>query len=381
MLHAYNDLFREPGRYVTPVDVYLHGIGTASPDNRVPQSRILEFMTDNLDLDEKHNRFLKKIYSGSAIDYRYSVIPDFGLSPNDFTFFPATNGLAPEPTTAERNRIFVSEANRLAEAATTKVLERLDITPSKITHLVTASCTGFSAPGFDFHLVKSLGFMPSTERFHLGFMGCYAAMPALRLARHICRSDPKAIVLVVNVEICTLHFRNADDLDTLVVNSLFADGASAAVVSADKTLGGEKKGRLSGFATTIVPNSEDEMAWMIGDHGFDMRLSAYVPRLLGTHLLPLFDDLLARYGIEASRVDRYAIHPGGRAIVDKVADALELERSDLSPSYDVLKEYGNMSSATIMFVLKRILDSDSGNIVTAAFGPGLTVESALLEVV
>ena len=366
---------------MAPIDVYLHGIDTATPENRVAQSRILEFMTHNLDLDERHRRFLIRIYGGSAIDFRHSVIPDFGLAPADFSFFPGSQGLAPEPTTAVRNRLFVSEANRLAESAATKVLGRLDVDPSTITHLVTASCTGFSAPGFDFHVVKELGLNKSTERFHLGFMGCYAAMPALRLARHICRSDKKAIVLVINVEICTLHFRNADDLDTLVVNSLFADGASAAVVSAVEGIGGEKKGRLSGFATTIVPNSEDEMAWMIGDHGFDMRLSAYVPRLLGTHLLPLFDDLLDRYGLKRSQVDRYAIHPGGRAIVDKVADALELERANLSPSYDVLKAYGNMSSATIMFVLERILKSDSGNIVTAAFGPGLTVESALLEVV
>ena len=365
---------------VAPVDVYLYGIETATPDNRVAQSRILEFMTHNLDLDDKHNRFITKIYGGSAIDFRHSVIPDFGLEREEFVFFPSTQGLAPEPTTAERNRIFVSEANRLAASAASAVLDRLDIDASKITHLITASCTGFSAPGFDYHVVKTLGLHASTERFHLGFMGCYAAMPALRLARHICRSDDKAIVLVVNVEICTLHFRNSFDLDTLVVNSLFADGASAGVVSAVEGLGGAKKGRLSGFATTLVPNSENEMAWMIGDHGFDMRLSAYVPRLLGTHLLPLFNDLLGHYGIDRSRIDRYAIHPGGRAIVDKVADALELERDELSPSYEILREYGNMSSATIMFVLKRILETDTGNVVTAAFGPGLTVESALLEV-
>ena len=361
-------------------NVYLRGIATAVPKHRIPQQQILEFMKRNVELDSRKSRLLNLIYSRSAIEYRHSVIPDFALEPAKYEFFPSTPESSSDPTTAERNRIFVLEANLLAAEAAQTLIADLDIDPSKITHLITASCTGFSAPGFDFHLVRALPLNLDTERYHLGFMGCFAAMPAMRLARHICRSNSGANVLFVNVEICTLHFRTADDLDSLVANSLFADGASAALVSSEVP-DGEPKALLRGFATTIVPDSEDDMAWIIGDHGFDMRLSSYVPRVLGAHMGPLFETLLSRYQLDLLGVDHYAVHPGGRAIVDRVADSLELERSRLAPSYDVLANYGNMSSATIMFVLKSILESGTGGrVVAAAFGPGLTVESACLEI-
>ena len=236
-------------------------------------------MTANLSLSDEKQRFVEKIYRGSSIDYRHSVLGDFGRSPEDFSFFSKTKGLTPEPTTARRNAVYAEESNALAEAATKSVCSELGADTDGITHLITASCTGFAAPGFDVHLLDSVGLRRSIERYHLGFMGCFAAIPALRLADHICRSTPDAQVLVVNTEICTLHFNTASEADTLVINSLFADGASAALISADPGLSEGRKVALSGFGTATLAEGHDEMAWIVGDHGFEMKLSAGVPRL------------------------------------------------------------------------------------------------------
>jgi len=281
----------------------------------------------------------------------------------------------------QRNELFIREADALSLRAAEKLLSGLPrLDRSRISHLITVSCTGFSAPGFDFHLQKSLGLSPGLHRFHLGFMGCYAALPALKLATDICRSRPEAHVLVVVLELCSLHLQLKPEREVMVANSLFADGAGAALVSARR--GAEEGGvfRLERFAARAIPDSEQDMAWRLGSVAFDMRLSAYVPRLIQRNIGAILEDLLAEAGLGRREVALWAIHPGGRAILDRAAASLGLGPQDLWASYQVLREYGNMSSATLLFVLELLLGArEGGRTFAAAFGPGLTVESALLQ--
>jgi predicted naringenin-chalcone synthase len=305
------------------------------------------------------------------------VIGDYGKDPSEYSFYPKTENLKPEPTTKERNDLFIPEAQRLSLQASRALLRRFPGVREKITHLITVSCTGFSAPGFDFYLAKELPLSPALHRFHLGFMGCYAAFPALKLADSICRSDPEAKVLVVNVELCSVHLQQKEDVDVIVANALFSDGVSAALISPDP--GDSQGARIAfrHFATRTAPDSEEDMAWSIGQNGFDMKLSVYVPRIIERNIAELIDAAMESSGLSREAVDIWAVHPGGRAILDKTAATLGLEESAFAPSYDVLREYGNMSSATILFVLKRILeDSREGNVFATAFGPGLTLEAA-----
>jgi predicted naringenin-chalcone synthase len=361
--------------------IFLHRIGTAVPQTSYTQEFALQFLSDLQGADERVRRFLRRIYQGTAIEKRHTVIDDYGKDPSEFTFFPPHPSLKPEPTTSQRNDRFVREADRLSLAAAGDLFAGLPgVDPGGITHLITVSCTGFSAPGFDLHLVKTLPLRPTVHRFHLGFMGCYAAFPALKLAQAICRAEPDARVLIVNVELCTLHFQQRLDPDTIVANALFSDGASAALVSAHPEDSGGGRLLLHRFAACCLAGSEEAMAWTIGDTGFQMRLSAYVPRLIQENIRPAMDDLFRQAGIRREQIKLWAIHPGGKAILEKIEQALGISHERLQASYGILREFGNMSSATIMFVLRRILESaETGRIFAAAFGPGLTIECGYLE--
>ena len=264
---------------------------------------------------------------------------------------------------------------------------------SDITHVVTVSCTGFYAPGPDFMLARDLGLDPGVERYHLGFMGCYASIPALRMAKQLCEADSSAVVLVVSAELCTLHLRSSNDPDTIVASSLFADGAAAGIVSTRPAEAGEKAFDLDGFATRVTPVGEGDMAWKIGDHGFEMVLSNAVPAIIDDHITGALEPLFASEPALATAladdtasdaVEHWAIHPGGRSILDKVESRLVLTEAQLVPARETLRDFGNMSSATVLFVLKNILESqaasDGDRVAAMAFGPGLTVESALLTV-
>jgi predicted naringenin-chalcone synthase len=362
--------------------VFVAAIETAVPAFSCPQSSIKDFMLEVQGDSERKRAFLQKIYAGSSIERRHSVLPDFIVPMEERTFFPRNKELDPEPTTTQRNAVFCVESNNLSVQAAERLFDTLpELARDEITHLVTVSCTGFSAPGFDYHLVKELGLNPGVHRFHIGFMGCFAAFPALKLAHSLCLSQPGAKVLIVDVEICTLHFQKNFEPDTVVANALFADGAAAALVTDDPRL--EKRSRLvlSDFATRLIPGSDKEMAWIIGEHGFDMKLSAYVPRLIENNIQTILDELFVQAGWTRDQSLLWAVHPGGRAILDKTAAVLGLAEGALDVSYKVLANYGNMSSATIFFVLKAILEGPgAGPLFACAFGPGLTVESALMEV-
>ena len=360
---------------------YLLAIATAVPEHAYTQEFARRFLLALPYYDEPTKRFVERLYKDTGIEKRHTVIGDYGKDPAEFTFYPPSADLRPEPAVEQRNELFIREANRLSLLAAERLLARLPrFDRRRITHLITVSCTGFSAPGFDFHLQKTLGLSPDLHRFHLGFMGCFAAVPALKLAADICRSRPEARVLVAVVELCSLHLQFKSDRETMVANSLFADGIGAALVSAER--GEEEAGvfRLERFASRYIPESEQDMAWRLGTVAFEMRLSAYVPRLIERNLGAILEGLLAEAGLRREDIAHWAIHPGGRAILDRAAATLGLATEDLWASYQVLRDYGNMSSATLLFVLELLLAREGeGKTFAAAFGPGLTVESALLD--
>ncbi|MFJ6114381.1 type III polyketide synthase [Agrococcus sediminis] len=376
--------------------VTLRGLSTAVPPTRLVQTEVAEVFGAQPGLSRLGQRIVSTSFGVSGIDHRYTVVDELTLSgdgPEEPAFFDRSTGLLLDPGTRLRNDRYAEHASRLyVEAGGAALAAVPDLEAADVTHVITVSCTGFYAPGPDFVLARDLGLPAGVQRYHLGFMGCYAAMPALRLAAQLCEADASAVVLVVSVELCTLHLRTSNDPDTIVATSLFGDGAGAGVVTARPTAEGERALRLDAFATRTTPQGEGDMAWRIGDHGFEMVLSNAVPSLIGEHIVGAIEPLLSQEpalgaalgeGRAGDAVEHWAIHPGGRSILDKVESTLRLSEAQLVPARETLRDFGNMSSATVLFVLDRILRSDAADgerVAAMAFGPGLTVESALLTV-
>jgi predicted naringenin-chalcone synthase len=254
---------------------------------------------------------------------------------------------------------------------------------SNITHIITVTCTGLFAPGLEIELIRELGLRPETERAPVNFMGCNAAMLALKQADYICKSYLNALVLIVCTEICTIHFQRDFSDDYIISNLTFGDGSSAALVAAEKKIPGTqfKPVKLRFFQSQVVYKGYDEMNWRITEKGFIMKLGSSVPDYLSENI----GELLSSSGIQKKDIKHWAIHPGGKRVLECFASAMKLEKEDLSSSYHVLENYGNMSSVTIMFVLKHLLEndnvSDKDSIFAAAFGPGLTIEAAVMDYV
>ena len=315
-------------------------------------------------LSERRRPLFDRMAARSGIGHRWSILPqgEGGASPVDPGGFYA---VSPLPGTGERMALYAAAAPDLAMRA----IEALG-DPGEITHLVVASCTGFVAPGIDQIIATRMGLAPSVERLLVGFMGCYAAVAALRSARHIVRSDPAARVLVVTVELSTLHLQEARELEPLLAMLQFGDGAAAALVTAEPV----GLALEAPFATTL-PDSAELIRWDITDRGFAMHLSGEVPGRIAAGLADPDFALAATGGVDPGAVDGWAVHAGGRSILDAVERGLALPQDALSTSRSVLEDVGNMSSATLMFVLARLLEgppSERG--VALAFGPGLAAE-------
>jgi predicted naringenin-chalcone synthase len=363
--------------------VWVHRIETIVPEFSFSQERAGRKMQDWF-RDERTKRILRVLYRQSGIEKRHSVVTNFDGNESGGFFMVGPDGLPRGPGTAARNDIFSRESRSLSLALARNVLDRCPgIGPKDVTHVVTASCTGFYNPGPDYYIVRDLGMPYSTQRYHLGFMGCYAAFPALRMATQFCEASPEAVVLVLCLELCSLHLQMDGKEDSLLANSLFADGAGAAIVSARNPAPGEPAYRIGDFHSALVPGGEGDMAWRIGDRGFDISLSSYVPKIIGANLREFIEPSLTASGLATGDVETWAVHPGGRAIIDQVQSTLALRPEQVEASRHVLRNYGNMSSASILFVLRDILERPSrggGEKVCAmAFGPGLTVEMALLD--
>lgn len=344
-------------------------LGTAVPKNKHSQEQIGKFMQGQLQLDTKASRLTNLVYKKSGIAYRYSVLPDFS-SKTPSLFIPDV-----AITTEQRMAIYDKESLILSETAIRNTIDAEEL--KEITHLISVSCTGMSAPGLDLKLVRSLGLSTDIVRTSINFMGCYAAIHALKLANAFCNSSEKVKVLIVCTELCTLHFQHTSKTEDILSACLFADGSAACVVDNYSDEGT----RIDSFQSDVAFEGYDDMAWEISSHGFLMNLSTYVPKLLEKDLKKLLDRTMESTGISKGDVQHWAIHPGGKNILEATEKALDLDKDALSNSYETLGNFGNMSSPTVLFVLHSILqkaDTDEP-VFMAAFGPGLTIETCLLH--
>jgi predicted naringenin-chalcone synthase len=359
---------------------YLQNITTLTPEHVYEQDRLRENMKELVAENELHRRVIHQIYSQSGIRTRHSILNDFHQNSSRELYF---NGHGARPGTAIRNSIYEKEGRELFVKTARNLLNDNDrLSPGSITHLITISCTGFYAPGPDYDIINALGLNPSIERYNLGFMGCYAAISGLKLADRICQANPDANVMVIANELCTLHFQGGTSIDDLISTSVFADGAAGVIVSAEEP---QKRPyfEIRDFASSLIGEGSKDMAWTIGDTGFNMVLSTYIPEILSKNLDGFLNPVLKQYNLTRIDIGRWAVHPGGRAILDRVEQQLDLPADTLKYSRKILSEFGNMSSATVLFVLREILDEQdtpgkSKNVLAMAFGPGITIESGLL---
>ncbi|HYF67349.1 MAG TPA: type III polyketide synthase [Ohtaekwangia sp.] len=362
---------------------YITAIGTANPDHRFNQTTIADFMVQAMKLDGSNERKLRTLFKASGIDHRHSVIEDYGRKEN-FTFYP--NGLASDhfPSTETRLRAFRENALPLSVRAVQVMLNQLpEFDVKKITHLVVVCCTGMYAPGLDIELVKSLKLAPTIERTCITFMGCYAAFNAFKVANACCKGSEDAKVLVVCTELCSLHFQHTYSEDNLLANTLFADGSAAVLVEARTEQ--KKRFAMKAFHSDLALEGENDMAWSIGDLGFEMKLTSYIPAIIKNGVSKLTDSLLSKIGKHIGDIRFFALHPGGVKILESIEKSLGITKSQNAPAYAVLKDYGNMSSPTVIFVLNELFKTMTSEhndelILSLAFGPGLTLESMVLKI-
>jgi len=363
----------------------ITAIGTATPPYKRAQQDVAELIADGFHLNPAQKKILKRIYKSSGIEQRHSVLTDYCKLPGEFEFFP-NDPAASFPTTAQRMAVYKANALTLALAAIEDCLSGLSREGRdlpNITHVITVSCTGMYAPGIDIEIVQELKLASSIKRTSINFMGCYGAFNGMKVADSICRAEPEAMVLLVCVELCSIHIQKSFTLDNIISNAIFADGAAAVLIQSQPA-SMQKHLRFKSFYCDIMPQTSKDMAWHIGDSGFDMVLSAYVPEAIKSGIAAFTDKLLSQSHQSLGDIDYFAIHPGGLKILQACEASFNITPHDNRFSYEVLRQYGNMSSATILFVLNRIWDAldkkdDKKTIFSCAFGPGLTLESMLLE--
>jgi alkylresorcinol/alkylpyrone synthase len=357
----------------------IKSIGTAVPQFKHDQNEILRFMSRIYAFNEKERRTLKYLYHQSGISSRYSVISDYSREPGEWTFYPPAENLEPFPSLEKRMKVFNRHAISLSAGAIRNCLED-HMDPKEITHLITVTCTGLTAPGLDLQLMELLDLPKNIFRTSINFMGCYAAIHALKLADTLCNADPSAKVVIVCTELCTLHFQQQATTDNITSSLLFGDGSAAVLITGDRDKSAGFP--LIGFYGEVMPKGKQDMSWELSSTGFAMTLTSYVPALIEEDFDKLVTHALAKHGISRDQITHWSIHPGGRKILEAIEKSLSLPKEKLDSSYQVLKEYGNMSSPTILFVLKEILSgldkTKEQKIFGAAFGPGLTMETFLV---
>ena len=357
------------------------GLGTAVPapvtrqDDALTAARLLS------DPAVAGAAWLGPVYERSGVKTRHQVLGEEfvadmvnGTRTSGSPYLPGPDSRGPR--TACRMQLYAKHAPALALQAARRALEASGVSPAKVTHLVTVSCTGFVAPGVDLILSKELGLSQTVERLHVGYMGCHGAINGLRAA-HAVAQNPDAVVLVACVELCSIHYYTGPESDKVVANALFADGA-AAVVGVGQSF--RKGPAVTATGSCVLPDSGGDMGWTIGDHGFEMTLSQRIAPMIAAHLRPWLTGWLAKRNLTPDDIKHWAIHPGGPRILSGVQETLNLTAEQMAPSRGVLADYGNMSSPTVLFILDRLRQqSAAGPTVLIAFGPGLVAEAALIE--
>lgn len=356
-------------------------IGTSVPEFKHGQKDIFNFMHKVYALNEVDKRRLKFMYNQSGIETRYSVIPDYGLPAVDWCFYSPTENLEPFPNLELRMAWYNKTAPVLSISAIEKCIDG-NLDKHEITHLITVSCTGMSAPGLDLQVMEAMGLESNIFRTSVNFMGCYAAIHAMKLADAFCTSNKDAKVLIVCTELCTLHFQHQNNADNLASSLLFGDGAAAILITHDNF---PQPGlRIDNFYSEVAFKGKKDMSWELSSSGFLMTLSGYIPDLIEEDFSTLVEHSLQHSSFAKEDISHWCIHPGGKKILTAIQKSLNIAPEELKPSYDVLASYGNMSSPTILFVLQQIMkelksDAKKANIFGAAFGPGLTMETFILS--
>jgi len=333
-------------------------------------------------LTETDKRKMKFLYHQSGIDTRYSVLADYGLSANDWAFYPASENLEPFPDLELRMKWFNKAAPQLSVDAIEKCINN-KINKDEITHLITVTCTGLSAPGLDLQVMEEMNLRNNIFRTSVNFMGCYAAIHALKLADAFCCNDKNAKVLIVCTELCTLHFQKENSMDNIASSLLFGDGSAAVLVThSDDKLKGLQ---IKDFYSEVAFKGKKDMSWEVSSSGFLMTLSGYIPDMIEEDFNSLTQNALCHANCNKEDITHWCIHPGGKKILTSIQKSIDIPQQSLKHSYNVLKDYGNMSSPTILFVLKEIMnelessENKNVNILGAAFGPGLTLETFILS--
>ncbi|HEY0029419.1 MAG TPA: type III polyketide synthase [Bacteroidia bacterium] len=352
-------------------------IGTAVPKHRTAQPAILEFMQAAYSNDVA-SRKLNVLFNNSGISSRYSVIPDFDKSRLEHIFF---NGTPSTATVENRLEVFKERALPLAKQAIDDSFEKINTTIDRfgITHLITVTCTGLSAPGLDAELITLLNLPKDIFHTSVNFLGCNAAFHALKIADMITKSEPTAKVLIVCVELCTLHFQPKNNHDNLLSNTIFGDGAAAVIITANDN---ENKGlAIKGFYSLLLDKGKELMGWNITPVNFEMILDAKIPELIAEEVNSILAKASEKFAISPESITNWAIHPGGKRIVDVIKNELQLSDADTHASYKILDEFGNMSSPTILFVLNELMEEKETEktIFSIGFGPGLSIETALFS--
>jgi predicted naringenin-chalcone synthase len=342
----------------------IAGFGLAVPEHHATQEAALEHAKQRTCSTERQQKVLEQLYRRTGIKTRHHCGQIYPLGSS--------------PTTGQRMQVYAERAPALAEIAAKIALDDAQIDPTEITHVISVSCTGFMAPALDVQLVKRLALNAHVGRMNLGFMGCHGAFNGFRAAQAIMAENESNVVLLSCTELCSLHFQYGWDSDSIVANSLFADGSAAVIVRSPMSAGSANARQIRDFISCIVPETEDAMTWRIGDTGFVMTLDVSVPAVLRAQLRPWLLQWLNTHGLGIEDVPLWAVHPGGPRILDAVSDALDLNVEMMEHSLSIYERFGNMSSPTVLFILAAMSDW-AGPCVALGFGPGLSMEAILFD--
>ena len=358
------------------------GLACAVPEHTMSQAEATQLAMDVVCQTEQQEKLTRVIYRRARVENRHTVVPhrialNWKEASQDVDAPVLTENLG--PTTRERMQFYIEHAANLAIDAAGKALTQSELETADVTHLVMVSCTGFHAPGVDIELINRLRLPKTTQRVNIGFMGCHGAINGMRTAQGFAALHPNANILLCAVELCSLHYRFIWEPERMMGNSLFADGA-AAVVCMGTSVPSAAHWNLVATGSCLLPDSTAEMTWELGDHGFEMSLTAKVPDLIKEHLPGWIKVWLGEHGLKVSDIGSWAIHPGGPRILSAVEECLNLSNETTAVSHAILRDYGNMSSPTVLFILDRMREQQArGPCVVLGFGPGLVAEAALLH--
>jgi len=360
----------------------LIDIVTASPPFKVSQSYAASELKKRMGGTSAISRMIDMAANQSGIDHRFFVIKDGEENSSEKFFTKDGNYFSPD--TKSRMTEYEKWSILLTKQAVKELAEKNNIDFGSIDRVITISCTGFFAPGLDYELIKEFNISPSVKRTNIGFMGCAASLVGVNSVWEAMKQQGNENILMVSVELCSLHLQTEPTRDNILANMIFADGAAAAYFSKNNILD-KRKLEIQFAESFLFQDSAKFMGWKIGNNGFEMMLSSELPKIILNSAAPKAKEILTQKGIDISQIKHWALHPGGRAILDSLQNGLALSDEQLKPSREVLKNFGNLSSVSILLVLKNILENSqltkNDYLCAIAFGPGLTMELVLFKVV